>query len=82
MLKAVNIVREIVQGLKGASLGSLMMNGLASIGDMVLGSNVEQRVEVKAEFPNVTSSREIEDAFNTIADTSYQYAYNKNNRYQ
>lgn len=44
------------------------------------GDTIEQRVEIKAEFPNATSAREIEEAFDTIANTSYQYAYNKNTK--
>lgn len=80
VLAAVDAVRQITEQLKGAAIG----NGLvASIGravqNTIQGSNVEQRVEITANFPNVNSAQEIENALLGLSDTSYQYAYNKNN---
>lgn len=79
MLSAVGVVRDIVNALKGNIPGGGLLNLVSSLGQKAT-ETIEQRVEVKAEFPNVTSSREIEEAFTTIANTSYQYAYNKNDR--
>lgn len=79
ILSAVDIIRKIVAALKGNISGGLLTNMISSIGQ-IGGDTIEQRVEIKAEFPNATSAREIEEAFNTIANTSYQYAYNKNSR--
>jgi len=39
------------------------------------GDTIEQRVEIKADFPNVTSSIEIENALLNIADMAYQSAH-------
>ncbi len=39
------------------------------------GDTIEQRVEIKADFPNVTSSVEIENALLNIADMAYQSAH-------
>ena len=36
---------------------------------------IEQRVEIKAEFPNVRDSFEIETALTNLADKAYQYAH-------
>lgn len=79
ILSAVDIIRNIVAALKGNISGGLLTNMISSIGQTG-GDTIEQRVEIKAEFPNATSAREIEEAFDTIANTSYQYAYNKNKK--
>ena len=79
ILSAVDIIRNIVAALKGNISGGLLTNMISSIGQTG-GDTIEQRVEIKAEFPNATSAREIEEAFDTIANTSYQYAYNKNTK--
>ena len=39
------------------------------------GDTIEQRVEIKADLPNVTSSIEIENALLNIADMAYQSAH-------
>ena len=39
------------------------------------GDTIEQRVSITAEFPNVQSSKEIENALLNIADSAYQYSY-------
>lgn len=36
---------------------------------------IEQRVEITAEFPSVTSSQEIEQALLNLADSAYQAAH-------
>ena len=37
---------------------------------------IEQRVHIEATFPNVSHSREIEDAFNNLINIAAQRAYN------
>lgn len=79
ILAAVDAVRMITEQLKGSafinnigsSIGRAAQNNLQ-------GNNVEQRVEITANFPNVNSAEEIERALLNISDRSYQYAYNKN----
>lgn len=80
MLAAVNVVRGLVEMLKGSTfnLGSISQRGFASTG---LGNNVEQRVEITAEFPNVRSAADIETALLNLSNNAYQYAYNKNEKF-
>ena len=39
------------------------------------GNNVQQRVEITAEFPNVDTADDIREALLSLADNAYQYAY-------
>ena len=52
----------------GGAKNSLMNSGFGT---------VDQRVEIKAEFPNVRDAFEIETALTNLADTAYQYAHRK-----
>lgn len=72
MLSAVEVVRNIMSSL----------NTLPSLGGM-LNTNIpnnttEQRVEINATFPGVTTVLDIEQALLGLADSAYQYA----NKYQ
>ena len=73
MLAAVDIVRTIVDSLK--NLGSLdrlvSLNGLQSTQE----NNIEQRVEITAEFPNVDTADDIREALLSLSDNAFQYAY-------
>ena len=40
-----------------------------------LGKEIQQRVEIKAEFPNVQDSYQIEQALLELSDQAYQYAH-------
>ena len=79
ILAAVDAVRIITEQLKGAAFVNNIADtiGRASQNN-IQGSSVEQRVEITATFPNASSAREIEEALLSLSDTSYQYAYNKN----
>ena len=68
-----NVVREIVNTLKGAGAASSFL----SLGSMTSnsGNNVQQRVEITAEFPNVDTADDIREALLSLADNAYQYAY-------
>ena len=72
MLSAVEIVRDIMSNInKLSSLG----NGISS---NAFNNSVEQRVEISATFPGVTTALEIERALTELADNAYQYS----NRYK
>lgn len=79
ILAAVDAVRVITEQLKSSAFVGNITNtvGRASQNN-IQGSNVEQRVEITANFPNANSAEEIEKALLSISDRSYQYAYNKN----
>lgn len=74
ILSAVDIVRQMTSTLGNAltnySMGSAKQGFLTS----TLGG-VDQRVEIKAEFPNVRDAFEIETALTNLADKAYQYAH-------
>lgn len=76
ILSAVDIVRQMT-----STLGNILAN--YSIGDTPKSlassvfNTVDQRVEIKAEFPNVRDAFEIEAALTNLADTAYQYAHRK-----
>lgn len=77
MLAAVGVVREIVNSLKGINSGANLAT-LGRVNSSMPGNNVEQRVEIKAEFPNVQSSTEIENALISLSNDAYIYAQDKN----
>ena len=68
MLSAVEVVRDIMSNI----------NSLPSLGHNITSTNsgdtVEQRVEIQATFPGVTTALEIEQALTQLADSAYQYA--------
>jgi hypothetical protein len=72
ILQAVDIIRNITDSFK-------VLNGLSSFKgtsfNKIGGDTIEQRVEIKAEFPNVQNSNEIENALLSLADSAYQYSY-------
>ena len=85
ILSAVTLLRELPDTIFADIAKELDGNGLASMA--LLGRTVgtlpnvapatmdlEQDVHVVAEFPNVTSAREIEEAFETIANDVAQWA--------
>lgn len=73
MLSTVELVRDIMSGLKStnSSLGK-------TISQSNLSDTIEQRVEINATFPGVTTALEIERALTELADNAYQYS----NRYK
>ena len=83
-LDAISIVRkindsstEMIQNLIGNISGGI----LGILGQINSNDNntnaVEQKVEIKADFPGVKDSKEIEDAFNNLINTASQYAFSK-----
>ena len=81
ILAAVEAVRNMVIDLRTGDFSNI----LTSLGQKVGASvgnlnqdNIEQRVEITANFPNANNAIEIEKAILGLADTTYQYAYNQN----
>lgn len=72
MLDAVNIVRGIVD--KAANLGIKLSDYGANTGSAGYSESIEQSVHIDAQFPNVTNSEEIQDAFNDLMNMASQYA--------
>ena len=74
MLNAIKIVRTITDNL-GISLLNRMGAIAANTGNGLLGSAdaLEQTVHIDAQFPNVTSSSEIEDALNNLVNRAAQH---------
>jgi hypothetical protein len=80
MLAAISIVRDLVDKIKGSSFKDTMNSFTNNSGDFV-GNNIEQRVEIKAEFPGVRSAADIENALINLSNKAYQYAYNQNEKF-
>ena len=76
MLSAISILRDIT-----ANLGATLLNKMASIsagstgsiGQGLAAAGMEQNVVINAEFPNATSSKEIEDALNNLVNRASQH---------
>ena len=76
MLNAITILRDITANL-GATLlnkmASISASGTGSIGQGLATAGMEQTVTINAEFPNATSSREIEEALNNLVNRASQH---------
>lgn len=76
ILNAVSIVRgigDLINNLSANLLGSLSQRTI----DSTLGMrDFEQNVHITAEFPNVSSSSEIEDALRNLTNVAAQRAFN------
>ena len=80
LLQGIQILRNIVDSV-GSSMISRMANLTSNIG---INSNVptnsdtlEQNVHIEANFPNVESSKEIEDALNNLVNVASQRVYRR-----
>ena len=76
ILSAVDIVRQMTSTLGNALTNYSIGGARNSLMNSGFGT-VDQRVEIKAEFPNVRDAFEIETALTNLADTAYQYAHRK-----
>ena len=57
---------------------NITLDNNLSLSRLIFKSNndtIEQRVEITAEFPNVTTANEIESALLNLSDMAYQSAY-------
>lgn len=80
LLQGIQILRNIVDSV-GSSMISRMANLTSNIG---INSNVptssdtlEQNVHIEANFPNVESSKEIEDALNNLVNVASQRVHRR-----
>ena len=80
ILGAVQAVRSFANAMKVDAINNILgafgnaINGMTSIG---VDNNIKQDVHITAEFPNATSTKEIEDAILGLNDRSWQYAFGK-----
>ena len=76
ILSAVDIVRQMTSTLGNALTNYSIGGARNSLMNSGFGT-VDQRVEIKAEFPNVRDAFEIETALTNLSDKAYQYAHRK-----
>lgn len=85
ILEAVKNVRQmadaissngILSGMNG--IQELIGNSIKAISDSLGSMNVEQNVNIDANFPNVSDYLEIEKAFNDLGNAAIQYAARSN----
>ena len=76
MLNAIEILRNITNGLNATMLNRLAGASANGFGGL-LGDGITQNVHISAEFPNATSSREIEDALNNLVNRASQEIHKK-----
>ena len=79
-LSAYNNLTPILSALEN-SLMSYMTGTMGNLTAAVAPTNttiIEQAVHIEANFPNVSSSNEIEEAFNNLINIASQHAYNTN----
>lgn len=74
MLNAVQIVRTITENLSSNLLNKLSAISANTGNGLLAGTDtLEQVVHIDAQFPNVTSSSEIEDALNNLVNRAAQH---------
>lgn len=80
MLAAVSMIREISKMIDLQAYQSQIQNSFAMNAIMPQSNKeqiVQQTVEIKADFPGVTSHNEIEEALNNLMNTASQYAFRR-----
>lgn len=78
MFSIIDAVRDIVKSIDlNANTGGFGLGNLISAMIPSSESNLNQNVEIKAEFPNVTDRGEIEAAFDNLINKASQYANRK-----
>ena len=77
ILKAVDIVRQMVQTLKSSAVADTFSNIANSVSAQPSGETVEQNVHITAEFPAANSAAEIESALLSLNERAIQYSFRK-----
>lgn len=77
ILKAVDIVRQMVQTLKNSAVTDVFSNIANSVSAQPSGETVEQNVHITAEFPTANSAAEIESALLSLNERAIQYSFRK-----
>lgn len=77
ILKAVDIVRQMVQTLKSSAVVDTFSNIANSVSAQSSGETIEQNVHITAEFPAANSAAEIESALLSLNERAIQYSFKK-----
>lgn len=77
ILKAVDLVRQMVQTLKSSAVTDVFSNIANSISAQPSRETVEQNVHITAEFPAANSAAEIESALLSLNERAIQYSFKK-----
>ena len=75
ILAAVDIMRNITAALQNGLSYKTDFSASANNIDGSFGDTIKQRVEITANFPNVTNADQIEAALLGLSDKAYQYSY-------
>jgi TP901 family phage tail tape measure protein len=79
ILATVSAVRDLVAGLKTQALNGLSTAfAIGGVATKETAQDVNQNVHITAEFPNVSSSSEIENALLNLNERAIQYAFKNN----
>lgn len=78
LFKTIDFIRQIVGFIDSqASLSALSSLSAYNSSMNTTSHNLDQHVEIHAEFPNAVDHSEIEEAFNNLINTASQYANRK-----
>ena len=79
ILATVSAVRDLVAGLKTQALNGLSTAfAIGGVATKETAQDVNQNIHITAEFPNVSSSSEIENALLNLNERAIQYAFKNN----
>ena len=76
ILSAVNIVRSMDELLRGIGQSFNTLGSSYNVKMRSMSDGLNQNVTISANFPNVNSREQIENAFNNLVNRASQYAYN------
>ena len=68
LLSAIEIMRDITDSFNTTMLNKLKEITATKVDSNILSDTLEQNVHIDASFPNVESSREIEEALNNLVN--------------
>ena len=74
ILAAVSTIRDVIAAMKGDSLNSILSLGRGSNIANNTGTNVQQNIEIYADFPAAESAAEIKTALEGLAQQAVQYS--------
>lgn len=75
ILSAVELIRDMTFQMKNAAFGTVldMISEFKNVNRDLSQNNIEQRVQIEANFPNASDANEIRQALISLADDAYQY---------
>ena len=74
ILAAVSTIRDVIAAMKGDSLSSILSLGRGSNIANNTGTNVQQNIEIYADFPAAESAAEIKTSLEGLAQQAVQYS--------